>query len=598
MKNIKKTFYYLFYLLGIVSHEKNGKKYILLKVIITVISPFISLIGIFIPGLLIDELTQSFRYNYIIIYVIVLTVAPCLWNIIQQVINHYYLDILRYGLNQKFEENFYKHVAKMDFDFFDKPYLADLQSQANEVIMNDVIGSVDSLCNFISTIIGLISLSTLITKLNLMVIIVIIITISINFFIARNHKRKLLEYEDEIKKRRRHKWVHTFLLQSSLYAKEVRLFRMGDFLSNKITESNKNMDELDHNINKHSVKANFGYYSTSIFQNLLVYAYTIFNVLNGTISIGYMSIFNSAASQLSGLLGSISGLYLALFQKGAKVQKYIDFMNLPSIQYESGNLQPEFNHDSVIEFKNVSFSYPGNERLVLNNLNLKIKGSEHLAIVGINGSGKSTFVKLITRLYKPTSGEILLNGINISKYDYEKYQELFSPVFQDFALYDMSIKENIALSDTADNDKLQAVSVMSGLESLLKKLTNGFDTQLGKNFDPEGVKLSGGEGQRLAIARARYYNRKIYLLDEPTAALDPYSENEIYSQFDNMIADKCAVLITHRLSAVQLANKIAVFHNGEVVEYGTHNELYSQGGRYTEMFDKQAQFYKGNMSSK
>ena len=380
-----------------------------------------------------------------------------------------------------------------------------------------------------------------------------------------------------------------------MYAKEVRLFQMGDFLSNKIAESNKNIDELDHRINKHSLNANLGLSGTSLFQNLFVYVYTIVNVINGTISIGYMSIFNSAASQLSGLLGSISGLYLSLFQKGAKVQRYIDFMNLPSLQKESGDRVPVFDDcDSVIEFKNVSFSYPGSDRIVIDNLNLKIKGDEHLAIVKKNGSGKSTFVKLITRLYQPTSGEILLNGINISEYNYEKYQELFSPVFQDYALYDMSIKENIALSGTADDSELERISIMVGLESLLEKLTKGFNTQLGKNFDPEGVNLSGGEGQRIAIARAKYYDRKVFLLDEPTAALDPYYEEEIYSQFNSMISEKCAVLITHRLSAVQLADKVAVFEEGKVAEYGTHGELYSKGGMYTEMFDKQAHFYVEN----
>lgn len=592
MKSIKKTFYYLFYLLRIVYNETKGKKYILLKIFITIISPIVSLIGIFIPGLLIDELTRSFRYNRIAIYVIVLTFVPYLWSVIQYIINHYYTDILRYELNRKFEADFYKHTAKLDYDFFDKSYLSDLQSQAHEVIMSDVIGSVDSLCTFISTAISFLALSSLITQLNPIIIVVIIINLTINFFVSRNHKSKLLEYEDEKRKRRRYKWVHTFLLTSELYAKEVRLFQMGNFLSDKITESNKNIDELEHRINKHSTNANCGYLSTALFQNVFIYAYTIYNVVTGTISVGYMSIINSAATQLSSLLGSVSGLYLSLFHKGEKAQKYIDFMNLPSIQYESGNKQPIFDNTSVIEFKNVSFSYPGNDRLVINNLNLKIYGNEHLAIVGKNGSGKSTFVKLLTRLYQPTSGEILLNGINIAEYDYEKYQKLFSPVFQDYALYDMSIKENIALSGIADEDRLKEVSIMSGLESLLNKLTKGFNTQLGKNFDPEGVKLSGGEGQRLAIARARYYNREIYLLDEPTAALDPYAENEIYSQFSNMISNKCAVLITHRLSAVQLADKVAVFDNGQVVEYGTHKMLYDNGGVYEDMFDQQAQFYR------
>ena len=596
IKNIKKTFYYMFYMLDIVYRTSSGKKYIALKVVITVISPIVSLTSVIIPGLLIDELTTSHEYTKIAFYIIILFGVPYIWKIIRDTINYYYISVLKYSLNQKIEADFYRYTAKLDYDFFDKPFLADLQSAANEVQMNDIVGSVDILCGFISTGISLFALSSLISTLNPIVIVIIVLNFMIKFLISKNHKRKLLEYENEIRKLRRHKYMHMFPIKSDLYAKEVRLFQMGDFLTEKIVSSNKRIDELDHGQNKHSLNANYGYTSIALVQNLFVYVYTIISVLNGIISVGYMSIINSAASQLSSLLTSVSDVYINMYQKGPKVQKYIDYMNLPSIQYQNGILEPKFYNNSVIEFKNVSFSYPGSDRLVLNNVNLKINANEHLAIVGKNGSGKSTFVKLLTRLYPPSSGEILLNGINIYEYDYEKYQKLFSPVFQDYALYDMSIKENIALSSIAEEIELEKVSIMSGLQSFLGKLTKGFDTQLGKNFDPEGVELSGGEGQRLAIARARYYNRKIFVLDEPTAALDPDSEYEIYIQFSNMIEDKTAVLITHRLSAVQLADKVAVFDNGHVAEYGTHAELYAKGGIYTEMFDKQAQFYRDQPS--
>ena len=177
-------------------------------------------------------------------------------------------------------------------------------------------------------------------------------------------------------------------------------------------------------------------------------------------------------------------------------------------------------------------------------------------------------------------------------YEYKKYQKVFSPVFQDYALYDMSIGENVALEEFPDEDKVRQSCISAGLESFLDKLPHGIGTQLGKNIDPEGVNLSGGEGQRLAIARSIYHNRNVYLLDEPTAALDPNAEYEIYTQFSDMIKGKTAVLVTHRLSAVQLADKVAVFNDGNVAEYGTHAELYAKGGIYTKMFDKQAQFYR------
>lgn len=225
-------------------------------------------------------------------------------------------------------------------------------------------------------------------------------------------------------------------------------------------------------------------------------------------------------------------------------------------------------------------------------MNLKISCNEKLCIVGANGADKSTFVKLLTRLYEPTSGEILLNGVNINCYDYDEYQLLFASVFQECATYMFTIKENIILTKPYDEELFTRVCEESHISTLISKLKYKADTQIGKEIDPEGIAPSGGEEQRFAIARAYYKGGEIYILDEPTAALDPNAEYEIYTQFRNMIKDKSAILITHRLSAVQLADKVAVFDNGQVVEYGTHKELYAKGGIYTEMFDNQAEFYR------
>lgn len=259
---------------------------------------------------------------------------------------------------------------------------------------------------------------------------------------------------------------------------------------------------------------------------------------------------------------------------------------------------PDVKDDFVIEFKNVSFRYPGSENFAIKNLNLKKHKNEKLCIVGANGSGKTTFTKLLTKLYLPTEGEILLNGVNICEYDNNKYQNLFSPVSRDFASFYMSIENNTVLAGDKNLEKLDAVCRQSWISEHVDKLHKKYDTQVWKWFDDERFEPSGGEGQRIAIARACYRDRKIFLLDEPTAALDPMAEYEIYTQFGSMITDKCAVLITHRLSAVQLADKVAVFDiwyltfdNVKVVEYGSHQALYAKGGIYTEMFDKQARFY-------
>lgn len=296
--------------------------------------------------------------------------------------------------------------------------------------------------------------------------------------------------------------------------------------------------------------------------------------------------------QFSGSLSNITRQYLNLSMLSLRVQELIKFMNIPLKNHKMGEITPVFDSDSVIEFKNVSFRYPGSDRLVIDKLNLTVRGDEKLCIVGVNGSGKSTFVKLLTRLYVPTDGEILLNGININEYDYREYCKLFAPVFQDFALYNITLGENIVMAEEYNRERLLSATRQSGLSAMVENTKYGYDTIIYKWFDEEGVEPSGGEGQRIAMARALYRGGSVYILDEPTAALDPNAEYEIYTQFNNMITDKCAVLITHRLSAVQLADMVAVFDDGHVAEYGTHAELYAKGGIYTEMFDKQAKFYR------
>lgn len=308
--------------------------------------------------------------------------------------------------------------------------------------------------------------------------------------------------------------------------------------------------------------------------------------------IGDFTIYLSYYSRFKGVLNSFLSSFLELAQISLNVDELNQFMNLPAKNYTLENSSVPYSKGSIIEFRNVSFKYPGSDTYALKNINISIGFNEKLCIVGPNGSGKSTFVKLLTRLYYPTEGMILLNGKNISEYNEEEYRQLFATVFQDFVKYYFPIGINIALTADYDANKLDTILNQCHLDNLIHNLPQGYDTQVGKLVDPTGIEPSGGENQRIAIARALYKGGYIYILDEPTAALDPNAEYEIYTQFHNMIQGKTAIMITHRLSAVQLADKVAVFENGQVAEYGTHAELYDKGGIYTEMFDKQAQFYR------
>ena len=246
----------------------------------------------------------------------------------------------------------------------------------------------------------------------------------------------------------------------------------------------------------------------------------------------------------------------------------------------------------MIEFRDVSFSYPHTERKVLDHISLVISDREKLAVVGINGAGKTTFIKLLCRLYEPTEGVILYNGTDISTIRYEDYVKKLSVVFQDFQLLAFSMEDNVVLNQRCDREKVLEAVRRSGLEDKLKKLPKGLDTSVGKDFDEEGVEFSGGEGQKLVTARAYYKNAPIVIFDEPTAALDPISENHVYQNFREIMKGKMAIFISHRLASTRFCDRIAVFRQGQIVEYGTHEQLMGREGLYREMFDKQAEYYK------
>ena len=575
--------------------QRVGKVYIFIKGLSSLLSVVYALGGTIFPGLIINELVNRQISNRLVLYtggLLLIPIVNYLTGIIFGKISFRAIEnITLTNLNE-----FYQHVTRMDYETLESPEIQDMKSRASNILGNNFV-VVDHLWSFVSAIVTLISISTIIAYMNIYIILLIIAIIIANSFITQRLNKKKFETNKEIQARERRQWGVNFMLDMFAYAKELRLFNIKNLLIGKLIDSEKKINTVKWKNVKDENKANFFNIFLNFINQTVLYVYLIYKVIWDNLPIGHMSIFISAAGQFSGALSSISQSYLNLSSYSLNIEDYCNFINIPQKQYLSGELTPNFDNESVIEFRNVSFKYPGNDRFVLKDVNIFLYGNEKLCIVGANGAGKSTFIKLLTRLYFPTEGEILLNGININEYDYEKYQRLFAPVFQDFVKYYMTLGENIVLANKYSKERLDIVCSSAGLNSLVNELPKGYNTQVDKWIDEEGFEPSGGENQRIAIARASYHGGNIFILDEPTAALDPMTEYEIYTQFNRMITDKCAVLITHRLSAVQLADKVAVFDNGSVAEYGTHKELYSKGGIYTEMFDKQAQFYRDEVNT-
>lgn len=294
-----------------------------------------------------------------------------------------------------------------------------------------------------------------------------------------------------------------------------------------------------------------------------------------------------------GELDKLSKRVPEFFLHVRKHMSTIELLELSDEMYK-GKLPVEKRSDGEyrIEFKNVSFRYPGSEEYALKDFSIKLQVGEKLAIVGMNGSGKTTMIKLLCRFYDPDEGEILLNGVDIRKFRQDQYSRLFAVVFQDFELFSLPLGENVAASSEYDKTKVEKVLRDAGLGERLNKLEDGLDTYLYKEY-ADGVEISGGEAQKIAIARAIYKDAPFVLLDEPTAALDPISEYEVYFNFDKIIGDKTAIYISHRLSSCRFCEKIAVFHEGRLVQMGSHEELLKEcEGKYYEMWNAQAQYYK------
>ena len=580
-------------LLNYIKSENDGSKYFIYKFLQSIFSALIPLVLLTLPGLLINTLVHDeLNWNACIMYTCLILFLPLLNHFINFFLN-YVLKKIKLKVELGIDIQFYKHILKMDYELYDNP---DIQINKTRSLsaLSKVWNVSDILFGFITQAISLVTVIIIISILN-PVLIFIVVFFSILLSIIKNKaNKKLFTLDQKGSEIDRRMWGITYMLDEKDYAKEIRLFKIYDLL---LTEYKKvNQESIDLNMDyfgKQSIPSNCNAFF-EFAQNALIYTYLIFNVVKNAMPIGDFTIYLSYYSRFRGALNGFLSSFLELAKISLNVDELNQFMNLPAKINSSGNLSVDYSKKSVIEFRNVSFKYPGSDIYALKNVNLTIDFNEKLCIVGSNGAGKSTFIKLLTRLYSPTDGMILLNGRNIADYDAEEYRELFAPVFQDFVEYYFSIGINIALTTNYDINKLDNIASQCHLNDLIYKLPKGYDTQVGKWIDPTGIEPSGGENQRIAIARALYKGGEIYILDEPTAALDPNAEYEIYTQFNDMIKNKTAVLVTHRLSAVQLADKVAVFDGGQVVEYGTHAELYAKGGIYTEMFDKQAQFYRDN----
>ena len=380
------------------------------------------------------------------------------------------------------------------------------------------------------------------------------------------------------------------------YGKDIRIYHSYDLMRRWTTEvfghflfRKKNLDMSKGLAGEYGFSGMVG--SAAIGGAYLMVAMV---ALGGLIPVGSVI---QLAGALSGLFSSAYAIVdnvSGLAQASRQQMSTLELLELEDEMYK-GKLPMEKRSDGLyqVEFRNVSFKYPSTDNWALKDFSLKLTVGEKLAIVGMNGSGKTTMIKLLCRLYDPQEGEILLNGVDIRKFKQDEYCGLFSVVFQDYMLFPFPLGENVAVNGEYEAEKVERCLKDADFGERLKTLENGMDTYLYKDYDDNGIEISGGEAQKIAIARAIYKDAPFILLDEPTAALDPLAEYEIYTNFDRIAGEKTAIYISHRLSSCRFCEKIAVFHEGRLVQLGSHKDLVAdRSGKYYEMWEAQAQYYR------
>ncbi len=431
----------------------------------------------------------------------------------------------------------------------------------------------------------------------IVVIAMIILNIYINILTVTRQSNFLYKEIEELQNDNRIYKYYNEMLENYNAAAEIRIFDEKSLIEKSWLNIYVHPKYMT-NIIKYYRKTGRLRVLTTFFMNITLYLFIGAKAYMGAFGIGNFVLYISTIERF---ISAISDLFQTVSMLSSNIPYLRDefsYLDMPNNMYQ-GTLKvekrafcEEGDNDYEIEFRDVSFRYPNTETYALRHINLKFKIGEKMAVVGENGSGKTTFIKLLCRLYDPTEGVILLNGIDIKKYDYDEYMSIFSVVFQDFKLFSFSLGQNVAANTNYDESRVIECLTKSGFSDRLAKMPKGIETCLYKNFDEEGVEISGGEAQKIALARALYKNAPFIILDEPTAALDPISEYEIYSNFNRIVGNKTAIYISHRLSSCRFCNDIAVFSNGSLIQRGSHDMLIQdENGKYHELWNAQAQYY-------
>lgn len=577
-----------------------NNQFIIAMIVMGVLSALYMLIGIYIPKIVLalveNKVTTDTMIKVLVAVGIIILVVKLI-NTKAQYVGEYAWDKVYKGLVSKY----LRKSFTTDFKNMENPDFLDLIERSKHAMYNyqGISGYCRRGSNILSNIVLVVIAGAAIAVINPLIILVLVV---ISYFIYKILDSTMewmkVNFRDAMSSNFRKNYYFSSTARDFKYAKDIRLFKMQDFIEQTWKDINTVYYAACKKNHRKWVMCEAKMSFLRLFQNLLLYVVLIYMVLNKGMSISDFVLYIGLVASFSTAMTDMFCNMVWMNMNRMELDDFRTFMDWnedkPDIEKGQGVSKNIGLKQFEFKFENVSFKYPGHEKYVLKNINLTIEAGSKLAVVGINGAGKTTLTKLLMRLYEPTEGRILLNGVDVKKCDRDIYFKIFAPVFQNIEIFAFPVWQNISMKPENETDKNRTMEALerSGLDEKINKYENKIDTMLLRIFDPNGVDLSGGERQRLAMARALYQNREVLVLDEPTAALDALAEDRMYQEFNQMVKGKTAIFISHRLSSTRFCDKIVMFEDGRIIEEGTHEQLIKANGKYRNMFQVQAQYYK------
>jgi len=503
------------------------------------------------------------------------------------------MNVCKLRIQEAINRSITGKLMRVPFQYLEDPYYLDLKERAKFACENqDSVGQfLESVAIFIQILFTLAGLLTILISFDLILVSVLIAAVLINVGLTALTLKTQFSFYRELMPINRRFGYYLNTLGNEKNAKDFRIYSIGAMMNAKFKKYADTTDQYFVTLfRKFMVISSLGEFLKYI-EMAFVYAFVAVRTISRNLTIGSFSLYISSALVLSTNLSRLIDVILSMAQYANYLTPFVELMELH--EEKDDGLQIPFEGEiQTLEVKNVTFSYPKTENIILNDISFTISRGQKISIVGLNGAGKTTLIKLICRLYHPNKGSIEINGVSIYDYEYKSYIRQISAVFQDYKLFAYSLKENI-LNEDGDPAVAKEIADRVGLKEKIESLPEGIETLYSKVYDEKGIELSGGEAQKVAIARALYKNASLVILDEPTSALDPLAEAEIYQHFNELVHDKTAIYISHRMSSSVFCDKILILDKGIVADYDTHAALMKKKkSLYYQLFSSQAKNYK------